>query len=114
MIAPRRPVPLPLLLLFIGLAVLAASLLVIPWVVQAQAPEVAPTAGATGNNPPAKPTSLQASAEHDAVALTWTAATDQTVTHYAILRRNRDTDAVGVFHVIKSNAGRRPATPTGR
>ena len=105
MIAPRRPVPLPLLLLFIGLAVLAASLLVILWVVQAQAPEVTPTAGATDNNPPAKPTSLQASAEHDAVALTWTAATDQTVTHYAILRRNRDTDAVGVFHVIKSNAG---------
>ena len=27
------------------------------------------------------------------------------MTHYAILRRNRDTDATGVFHVIESNAG---------
>ena len=64
-----------------------------------------PTAAATGENPPAKPTSLQATAEHDEVTLTWTASTDQTVTHYAVLRRNRDTDATGVFHVIDSNAG---------
>ena len=64
-----------------------------------------PTRDATGSAPPAQPTTLQASAEHDAVTLTWTASTDQTVTHYAILRRNRDTDALGVFHVIDSNAG---------
>ena len=63
------------------------------------------TAGATGTNPPAKATNLQASAEHDSVTLTWTASTDQTVTHYALLRRNRDIDASGVFHVIESNAG---------
>ena len=75
------------------------------WIVHAQSQEVTPTAGATGENPPAKPTNLQAAAEHDAVTLTWTASTDQTVTHYAILRRNRDTDALGVFHVIDSNAG---------
>ena len=73
--------------------------------VHAQGQEVTATAGATGTNPPAKPTNLQASATHDSVDLTWTASTDQTVTHYAILRRNRDTDAVGVFHVIESNAG---------
>ena len=73
--------------------------------VHAQGQEVTATAGATGANPPVKPTNLQASAEHDSVDLTWTASTDQTVTHYAILRRNRDTDAVGVFHVIESNAG---------
>ena len=48
---------------------------------------------------------VQAPAEHDEVALTWTASTDQTVTHYAILRRDRDTDATGVFHIIDSNAG---------
>ena len=100
----RRAAALALLL--IGLAALAVSvLLIIPWVVQAQAQEVTPTAGATGTNPPAKPTNLQASAEHDSVTLTWTASTDQTVTHYVILRRNRDTDALGVFHVIDSNAG---------
>ena len=61
--------------------------------------------GNPGDNPSAKPINLQASAEHDAVTLTWTASTDQTVTHYAILRRNRDTDALGVFYVIDSNAG---------
>ena len=71
---------------------------------QAQSQEVTPTAGATGENPPAKPTNLQASAEHDSATLTWTASTDQTVTHYAILRRNPDMDASQVFHVIESNA----------
>ena len=105
MTALRRVSPLPLLLLFIGLAVIAAALLLIPWVVQAQSQEVSPTAAATGSNPPAQPTSLQASAEHDSVTLTWTASTDQTVTHYAILRRNPDVDASQVFHVIESNAG---------
>ena len=100
MIAPRRLAPLPLLLA--GLAVLT---LVIALTVQAQSQEVTPTGDATGTNPPAKPTNLQASAEHDSVTLAWTASTDQTVTHYAILRRNRDTDATGVFHVIDGNAG---------
>ena len=102
MTTSRRLAPLPLLL--IALAALAV-LVLIPWAVQAQAQEVTPTRDATGGTPPAQPTSLQASAEHDAVTLTWTASTDQTVTHYAILRRDRDTDALGVFHVIDSNAG---------
>ena len=70
-----------------------------------QTQEVTATAAATGTDPPAKPTALEASAVHDEVALSWTASTDQTVTHYAVLRRNRDTDALGVFHVIESNAG---------
>ena len=100
MIAPRRLAPLPLLLA--GLAVLT---LVIALTVHAQSQEVTPTRDATGANPPAKPTNLQASAEHDSVTLTWTASTDQTVTHYAILRRNPDVDASQVFHVIESNAG---------
>ena len=103
MIALLRLAPLPLLLA--GLALCAAALLFVPWVIHAQAQEVTPTSGATGENPPGKPTNLQASAEHDAVTLTWTASSDQTVTHYAILRRNRDTDALGVFHVIENNAG---------
>ena len=103
MTAARRPAPLPLLL--IGLAALCAALALIPWILQAQSQAVTPTAAATGANPPAKPTNLQASAVHDSVALTWTASTDQTVTHYAILRRNSDVDASGVFHVIESNAG---------
>ena len=102
MIAPR---PLaPLTLLFAGLAICAALLLV-PWIVRAQSQAVTSTEDVTGTNPPAKPTNLQASAEHDSVTLTRTASMDQTVTHYAILRRNRDTDAPVVFHVIESNAG---------
>ena len=103
MIALWRLAPLALLLM--GLAVIAAAVLIVPWAVQAQDPEVTPTAGSTGSNPPAKPTNLQATSEHDAVTLTWTASTDQTVTHYAVLRRNRDEDATGVFHVIEPNAG---------
>ena len=88
---PRRLTPLPLAL--------------IPWVVQAQSQEVTPTAGPTGANPPAKPTNLQTSSAHGEVALTWAASTDQTVTRYVILRRNHDADALGVFHLIESNAG---------
>ena len=100
MIASRRLAPL--LLLLAGLAVLT---LAVALTVHAQSQEVTATAAATGANPPAKPTSLQASAGHDSVTLTWMASTDQTVTHYAILRRNRDTDASQVFHVVESNAG---------
>ena len=103
MTTSRRLAPLPLML--IGLAALCAALVLIPWVVQAQSQGVTPTAAATGTTPPAQPTNLQASAEHDEVALTWTASTDQTVTHYAILRRNPETDPSQVFHVIESNAG---------
>ena len=42
---------------------------------------------------------------HDSVSLTWTASTDQTVTHYAVLRRDRDKADAGVFKVIDGNAG---------
>ena len=100
MISLRRPKPRPLLL-----AALAVLCLSVAPTVQAQSQEATPTAAATGTDPPAKPTDLEASAVHDSVTLTWTASTDQTVTHYAILRRNPDTDALGVFHVIESNAG---------
>ena len=68
MTASRRLAP-PLLLL-IGLALCAAVLVLVPWIVHAQAQEVTPTSGATGDTPPAKPTSLQASAVHDSVTLT--------------------------------------------
>ena len=88
MTASRRLAPL--LLLLAGLAVLT---LAVALTVHAQSQEVTATAAATGANPPAKPTSLQASAVHDSV------------THHAILRRNPDTDASQVFHVIESNAG---------
>ena len=99
-IASRRLAPL--LLLLAGLAVLT---LAVALTVHAKSQEVTATAAATGASPPAKPTNLQASAVHDSVTLTWTASTDQTVTHYAILRRNPDTDASQIFPVVESNAG---------
>ena len=91
-----------LLLLLAGLAVLTLAV-----ALDGSRPEPGgdPDRGRHRANPPAKPTSLQASAVHDSVTLTWTASTDQTVTHYAILRRHPDTDASQVFHVIESNAG---------
>ena len=67
MTTSRRLVALPLML--IGVAALCAALVLVTWVVQAQAQEVTPTRDATGDNPPAKPTNLQASEEHDAVTL---------------------------------------------
>ena len=103
MIASRRLAALPLLL--IVPAVLCASLRFVSWVVQARTQEETPTPAPTGDNPPAVPMNLQASAVHDSVTLTWTASTDQTVPHYAILRRNPDVDASQVFHVIESDAG---------
>ena len=94
-----------ILLAALGACALVLAVVFFAYAVHAQGQEVTPTRDATGDAPPAQPTTLQASAEHDAVTLTWTASTDQTVTHYAILRRDRDTDALGVFHVIESNAG---------
>ena len=73
--------------------------------VHAQEHAVTATRDATGESPPARPTDLQASAGPDSVSLTWTASTDQTVTHYAVLLRDRDEDDAGVFEVIDSNAG---------
>ena len=48
--SPEQSVPLALLLM--GPAVIAAAALIIPWVVQAQSQEASPTAGATWDNPP--------------------------------------------------------------
>ncbi len=81
------------------------ALTLIPWIVQAQDQTVTSTAAATGSNPPAKPTNLSNGTTSHAVSLTWTASTDQTVTHYAILRRHPPADASQVFHVIEDNAG---------
>ena len=100
MISPVRPAALPLIL-----AVLAALCLGVALTVQAQGQEITPTSTATGEDPPAHPTNLQVEAEHDSVSLTWEASSDQTVTHHAVLRRDRDEDASGVFHVIDGNAG---------
>ncbi|WP_419554242.1 fibronectin type III domain-containing protein [Candidatus Poriferisodalis sp.] len=89
----------------VGAAVALAATVVVAVPAWAQNHEVAPTPAAVGDSPPARPHSLGASAAHDEVTLTWTASTDPAVTHYAILRRDRDADAVGVFRVIEADAG---------
>ena len=100
--SPPRAVRLGVLICA-AVALLAVALVALP--ASAQNPEVTATPAATGTNPPAKPHNLQASVSHDKVTLTWTASTDPTVTHYAILRRDRASDAIGVFAVIEPNAG---------
>ena len=100
----------PLRVLFLAVAVAVCGLMTVADLpsaahVHAQGQAVTATRAATGDSPPARPTNLQASAEHDSVSLTWTASSDQSVTHYAVLRRDRDKDDAGVFKVIDSNAG---------
>ena len=100
----------PLRALFLAVAVALCGLMTVadlpsPAPVHAQEQQVTPTKESTGAASPERPTDLEASASHDSVTLTWTASTDDTVTHYAVLRRDRDADASGVFHVIDSNAG---------
>ena len=106
MISAIRAAPLRVLFLavaVVGLMTVADLPSAAP--VHAQEQAVTATRDATGESPPARPTDLQASAEPDSVSLTWTASTDQTVTHYAVLLRDRDEDDAGVFEVIDSNAG---------
>ena len=100
----------PLRVLFLAVAVAVVGLMTVADLpsaspVHAQEQAVTATRDATGESPPARPTDLQASAGPDSVSLTWTASTDQTVTHYAVLLRDRDEDDAGVFEVIDSNAG---------
>ncbi len=100
----------PLRVLFLAVAVAMVGLMTVTDLtpaspVHAQEQAVTATRNATGESPPARPTDLQALAEPDSVSLTWTASTDQTVTHYAVLRRDRDKADAGVFKVIDGNAG---------
>ena len=100
----------PLRVLFLAVAVAVVGLMTVADLpsaspVHAQEQAVTATRAATGESPPARPTDLQASAEPDSVSLTWTASTDQTVTHYAVLLRDRDKADAGVFEVIDSNTG---------
>ena len=55
---------------------------------------------------PDRPTGLTPTAiAHNAVALSWDDPEDESITHYQVLRRDRDTDAPGVFAVIEEDTG---------
>ena len=55
---------------------------------------------------PDRPTGLGADdVAHNSVRLSWHDPADPTITHHQILRRDRDTDAPGVFATIDANTG---------
>ena len=54
---------------------------------------------------PARPSGLTAAASDAGVALSWADPGDSSVTGYQILRRQRDTDAPGVFSVLTEDTG---------
>ena len=61
-------------------------------------------AGAQTSQPPERPTGLSAvSVAHDSVSIAWDDPDDSSITGYKILRRNRGTDAPGVFSTIDAD-----------
>ena len=66
----------------------------------------ASVAAAEPQEPPAQPRNLEAAVSDDgAVTLTWDDPGDAGITGYQILRRNRDTSAIGVFEVHVEDTG---------
>ena len=64
------------------------------------------------SEPPAKPRGLEATATHDAITLIWDDPQDESITGYAILRRDRDNDAEGHFNELVANTGSAATTYT--
>ena len=62
--------------------------------------------------PPAKPTGLEATASHDTVTLTWDDPGDDSITGYVILRRVRVNDQGGDFDVLVADTGTAALTYT--
>ena len=62
----------------------------------------APPVGAQQGSIPARPTGLTVTAvTHDSVSLGWHDPGDASITHYQVLRRDRDVHAAGEFVTIK-------------
>ena len=65
-----------------------------------------PAAALQATSPPERPTGLRAASDaYDSVSLSWDDPGDDSITHYWVLRRDRDTDAPGVFATIDSDTG---------
>ena len=67
---------------------------------------------AQAGSAPTKPMRLSATASYDEVVLTWGDPSDDTITGYVILRRNRDTDVEGHFDELEANTGTAATTYT--
>ena len=74
--------------------VIASALLALPATAQAQT-----------TDPPAKPTGLTGSVAHNRVSLSWDNPGDTGIKSYRILRRNKDVDDPGVFHIHVGSTG---------
>ena len=86
------------LLLFLGLLAVGGGLLALHFA--GASPAQAQDASA-----PAQPTGLSAEASHDSVELTWDDPEDTGITHYQVLRRDRDAHDTGEFLTIESDTG---------
>ena len=74
--------------------------------VLALAAALLPSRGVSAQSVPGRPSGLSVvSVAHDSVALVWDDPGDASVTHYRVLRRDRDVDAVGVFATIEDDTG---------
>ena len=90
MIFTNRP---GLHIIFVALAALALFFTCAPWVEAQDGPV------------PAQPTGLSTAPTHNSVTLTWDNPGDDSITHYQVLRRDRDVHDTGEFVTIKSNTG---------
>ena len=95
MTAPVRAVSL---LLFLALLAVGGGLLALHFA------GVSPALAQDGSVPD-QPTGLSAEASHDSVELTWDDPEDTSITHYQVLRRDRDVHDTGEFVTIDSDTG---------
>ena len=92
------PVRAASLLLFLALIALGGGLLALHFA-------GASPAQAQDGSVPDQPTGLSAEASHNRVNLTWDDPNDDSVTHYQVLRRDRDVHDTGEFVTIESDTG---------
>ena len=92
------PVRAASLLLFLALIALGGGLLALHFAGTSPAQ-------AQDGSVPDQPTGLSAEASHNRVNLTWDDPNDDSITHYQVLRRDRDVHDTGEFVTIESDTG---------
>ena len=92
------PVRAASLLLFLAIIALGGGLLALHFAGTSPAQ-------AQDGSVPDQPTGLSTEAFHDRVNLTWDDPDDDSITHYKVLRRDRDVHDTGEFVTIDSDTG---------